>query len=151
MKFKLALPLQTHISTLFLTVIIILGGATTTYSFMEETKMLENSAEVQQKKINQILKLELNNIIQPAETAADIVSYSTIVKANSYEDRFQSLGLLRSTLQSGEDISAVYVGYSTGDFLIIVTIKISMPQRVLNTCCKALNITYRRRVAAMFI
>jgi len=116
-------PLHIHISTLFLLLLLVVGGLVAAVGYKLSRDMLENAAEDLIQRISTETLLELESVIAPAEMAVNMLSYSTINNAGKLAPRMDRLDVLREALVSSSALSSIYVGYDDGDFFFVRRIR----------------------------
>ena len=120
---KRRFPLHVHISTLFLALILILGGVIGTLSYQASREILETTASDLSTRISRETLSEFKNIIGPAEMATRLLSFDGISVTNSLEERLENLGFMREALNNSEALTSIYVGYGNGDFFMVRRIR----------------------------
>ena len=76
-------PLHVHISTLFITLILLVGGVIGGLGYMVSHDILESTASEINTRIGRETVSEFSNIIGPAEMATRLLSYDGITQARS--------------------------------------------------------------------
>ena len=113
------IPLYVHIATLFFLLFLVLGFALIFQGYQqtlsgnfrhEQQNFAHQSAEVEQ-----LLQLT----IRPASTSLLLFSHSHTATAKTLELRLSDLPQFTELLRSNEALSAIYMGYSNGDFFLI--------------------------------
>jgi hypothetical protein len=112
-------PLHIHISSCFLTLIlvvcVVLGGI----GYRLSSGLLERSATELTAAVSREALLEMRRVIEAAEVATRLLSLQDVTTARSLRQRLDSLDFLRQALDSSSALSALYVGYDNGDFFLL--------------------------------
>jgi HD-GYP domain-containing protein (c-di-GMP phosphodiesterase class II) len=116
---KRRFPLHVHISTLFIALIVLIGGVIAGLGYKNSRDMIESSAEELNVRISRETLGEFTRIIGPAEMAARLLSHDGITHAGSLSERLKYLGLMREALNNSRALISVYVGYGNGDFFML--------------------------------
>ncbi len=116
-------PLHIHISTLFLLLLLVVGGLVAAVGYKLSRDMLENAAEDLIQRISSETLRELEAVIAPAEMAVNMLSYSSINTAGKLAPRMNRMDVLREALASSNALSSIYVGYDDGDFFFVRRIR----------------------------
>jgi HD-GYP domain-containing protein (c-di-GMP phosphodiesterase class II) len=116
-------PLHIHISSLFLLLILVVGGLVAVVGYKLSRDMLENAAEDLVQRISGDTLRELESAMAPAEMAVNMLSYGTITAAGKLADRMERIDMLREALHSSAALSSIYVGYDEGDFFFMRRIR----------------------------
>ena len=112
-------PLHLHISTLFLALILVVCGVLGGIGYRLSSDLIEESASDLTSRINRQALSEMRRIIEPAEMATRLLSLQRVTTATSLQERLGSLEFLCQALDSSKALSALYVGYDNGDFLLV--------------------------------
>ena len=116
---KRLFPLHIHISTLFLLLLLLVGGLIGGFGYHTSRNMLESAAEDLTRRIAQETLGELKQVISPAEMAVNLLRHSAIADSATYKDRVQRLGLLKEVLNGSSALSSIYFGYDSGDSFLL--------------------------------
>lgn len=120
---KKRFSLHFHISTLFLLVMVLVGGAIGLLAYNTISKILLQSASDKSKAIVFQVSSNLYRLLEPPEIAIKLLANSAITEAPTLSERMKRLGLLRQVLADKGEIAAVYVGYESGDFFLLRPIR----------------------------
>ena len=112
-------PLHVHISTLFIALILLVGGVIGGLGYRVSSGILETTASELNARIGRETVGDFASIIGPAEMATRLLSYDGITQATSLEERLQSVGFMREALNNSGALTSLYVGYGNGDFFML--------------------------------
>ena len=112
-------PLHVHISTLFIVLILLVGGVIGGLGYRISSEILKTTASELNTRIGRETVGEFSNIIGPAEMATRLLSYDGITQARSLEERLLNLGFMREALNNSSALTSLYVGYGNGDFFMV--------------------------------
>ena len=129
---KRRFPLHVHISTLFLTLILIVGGVIGGLGYKISRDILETTASDLSARISRETLSEFTNIIGPAEMATRLLSFDGITQAKSLDERLANLGFMREALNNSEALTSIYVGYGNGDFFMVRRIRSESGRKFFN-------------------
>lgn len=116
---KYRLPLHVHISTLFLVLLLIVGGAIGGLGYTVSRGILKASANELSQRIGRETLREVRSLIGPAEMATRLLSLGGLPQAGSLEQRLGYLGFMREALNGSSELTSLYVGYGNGDFFLL--------------------------------
>ena len=116
---KAKYPLHIHISTLFLALILLVGGTIAVVGFKLSSEMLQSTANDMVRRIGAETGREIEALVAPAELAMKLVSHDELSSAVRFEDRYQRVPLLKEALLGSPALSSIYVGYGDGDFFFL--------------------------------
>lgn len=116
---NLRFPLHVHISTLFLTLILLAGGLLGGIGYLTTRSILEHSADEISRRAAQLIGARIEVAIAPAEMAVGITARGPLATAASHDERMRALPVLRESLTRSATASALYVGYADGDFFMV--------------------------------
>jgi HD-GYP domain-containing protein (c-di-GMP phosphodiesterase class II) len=111
--------LYAYIATLFVALLFAFAAVTITAQYIQTRNMLLVSAGALFERIGEQTRQGLGRITEPAILSARILSRSYLVTAHTEETRFATSRIMIEALRSGAPLSAVYVGYSDGDFIAV--------------------------------
>lgn len=111
-------PLHIHISTVFLLLILVVGGSIGALGYRLAAQMLESTANDLSVRIGRETASELANLVAPAEMATNMLAFDALVDERELAARMQRLPLLREALHDSPALSSIYVGYADGDFFL---------------------------------
>ncbi len=112
-------PLHVHISTLFIALILLVGGVIGGLGYRISSGILETTASELNARIGRETVGDFTSIIGPAEMATRLLSYDGITQATSLEERLQNVGFMREALNNSGALTSLYVGYGNGDFFMV--------------------------------
>lgn len=112
-------PLHIHISTLFLALILLVGGTIALVGFKLSSEMLQSTANDMIRRIGTETGREIEALIAPAELAMNLVSHDELSSASSFQARYRRVPLLKEALIGSPALSSIYVGYGDGDFFFL--------------------------------
>ncbi len=112
-------PLHVHISTLFIVLILLVGGLIGGLGYRTSLQILESTADELSTRIGRETLSEFTGLIAPAEMATRLLSYDGIAQANTLEARMKNVGFLREALKNSAALTSVYIGYGNGDFFML--------------------------------
>ena len=116
---KRRFPLHVHISTLFLVLLLIVGGVVGGLGYTVSRSILKSSADELSERIGRETLREVRSLIGPAEMAARLLSLGGLPQARSLEQRLGYLGFMREALSGSSELTSLYVGYGNGDFFLL--------------------------------
>jgi HD-GYP domain-containing protein (c-di-GMP phosphodiesterase class II) len=107
------------IATLFLALLFGFAAVTITTQSVQTRSMLLVSAGQLFERIGQQTRQALGGISDPAILTVRLMSKSNLVSAATEADRLPYVPLLMEALRAEPKLSAVYVGYDSGDFIAV--------------------------------
>ena len=116
---KYRLPLHVHISTLFLVLLLLVGGTMGGLGYTVSRSILKASASELSQRIGRETLREVSSLIGPAEMATRLLSLGGLAQAGSLEQRLGYLGFMREALNGSSELTSLYVGYGNGDFFLL--------------------------------
>ena len=116
---KYRLPLHVQISTIFLALILLIGGIIGGLGYKISRDILESTASELNTRISRETLGEFSSLIGPSEMAVRLLSFDGVARATTLETRMSNLGFMREALNSSEALSAIYIGYGNGDFFMV--------------------------------
>jgi len=113
------LPLHLHVAMASLLLIALAGGIIGTLGYRASRASLEASAVELTQRIGRETRGELGRIVAPAEMAASTLALDALTEASTLDQRRARLPLLREMLDKADAMTALYVGYDSGDFFFL--------------------------------
>lgn len=126
------LPLQWLISLAIVASLVILGLTQLTLSYQSSRATLLDATEESANQAGTILDGHLNRLIWPVQAALGQLQFDPVVSAETYTERFERVPALAQMLNANPLLSAVYVGYPNGDFVLLRTLRQARAQRLLD-------------------
>jgi sigma-B regulation protein RsbU (phosphoserine phosphatase) len=117
-----AFPLRIHISTLFLALIAGAGLVVGGYGFVATSRLLLSAGDEEFLHVAERTTGQVRNLLAPGRLLVQLLARHRITRTASLEARLESLPFLATALAEQPHISAVYVGFSTGDFFLLRTL-----------------------------
>ena len=133
---KRRFPLHVHISTLFVVLILLVGGIIGGLGYKISREILETTASDLSTRISRETLSEFTNIIGPAEMATRLLSFDGITQAKTLDARLGNLGFMREALNNSEALTSIYVGYGNGDFFMVRRIRSESGRKFFNAPAK---------------
>ncbi|MEW9899814.1 HD domain-containing phosphohydrolase [Chitinivorax sp. PXF-14] len=112
-------PLRVYIGVVFIVLILITGFIIGVYTQRETTRMLLSAGDVLFERVRQETRLGVANHLQPAETVVSLFSHQRITQSRSMAERLDSVPYMAEALAANPQLSALYVGYDNGDFMLL--------------------------------
>jgi HD-GYP domain-containing protein (c-di-GMP phosphodiesterase class II) len=112
-------PLHIHIVTLFLLLIVGVGGVIAWHNYVEDRKLVVSASQELIREIGGKSVAALAAIAQPVELVIDLLARQRLGQAASLAERMTNVPLLADALEHSPALSALYVGYGNGDFFLL--------------------------------
>ena len=97
---KYRLPLHVQISTIFLALILLVGGIIGGLGYKISRDILESTASELNTRISRETLGEFNKLLGPGEMAVRLLSFDGVSQATSLEARMANLGFMREALSN---------------------------------------------------
>lgn len=111
-------PLHIHISTLFLALILIVGGLLMSIGYAASRDLINSMADDLAERISRETTGELQKILRPVDTVLNVLALDKLAHAQNLQERMERLVLIRNLLDRNSVLASVYVGYANGDFFM---------------------------------
>lgn len=112
-------PLHIHVSTLFLALIVAVGGLLLGIGYITSRDLINHIAQDLTERISRETTGELQKILRPVDTVVNVMALDELAQATTLEQRMKRLVLVRNLLDRHQVLSSVYVGYADGDFFMV--------------------------------
>lgn len=131
MSKRFYIPLQWMISAAITLSLLVLSLALVTLSYQSTRETLLSATVSAAESASELLDGHIDQLIEPVASIVAQLQYDPLVSAVRFEERLKRLPALAQVLASNDVISAVYVGYPDGDFLLLRPINNDRARRVL--------------------
>jgi HD-GYP domain-containing protein (c-di-GMP phosphodiesterase class II) len=122
-------PLRIHIATLFITLILALGGAVIWNNQVGTTRLMLQTADERFERIAERTRQQLRNLLTPVAITVDLLAWQQLARATALEERLNSLPYLHEALEQSAHLSALFIGYDDGDFFLLRPLPVDSPLR----------------------
>lgn len=112
-------PLHVHISTLFVVLILLVGGTIGGLGYRFSHDMLASAGDDLSQRVSRETRGELEQLFAPARMAAGLLAHDALAHATTLDQRLARLPLLREALSHSPALSSLYLGYPEGDFFFV--------------------------------
>ena len=111
--------LQITISSLFITLIVIVSLLLIWHSYAKTTEIILAATEKSFEQVAREVELNFEGTYKPAAQSVELLAFSPIVHADTLEKRLQSLEMIVAALRNVPEMSALQVGYHSGEYFIV--------------------------------
>jgi hypothetical protein len=122
-------PLHVHISVLFTLLILVSGSIIGWHNYRQNSKVMLSAADDLFERIGRETVLEIGRIYAPIELLTDFVSKQQITEDSSLAQRLQRLPAMAQAIKQNSAMSAIYVGYDSGDFFLLRPLPLDAVER----------------------
>ena len=114
-----AFPLRIHIATLFVALITTAGLAIVGYGYFATSRLLLSAGDEEFLYVADRTASHVRDLLAPAHLLVQLLARHRLSGASSLGARLEALPLLTAALAEHPEISAVYVGFASGDFFLV--------------------------------
>lgn len=125
------------LTSMLMTSLVLLAASLVILGWFGGRQLILASAQHEAQYSANITSLRLQHLLGPAAVALRMLSLDAIVTAKTTEQRLQRLPTLALELQANPLVSAVYVGYENGDFVLIRPLVLPELRKRLNAPSQA--------------
>ncbi|MGM0560412.1 MAG: ATP-binding protein [Pseudomonadota bacterium] len=118
-KSRFRIPLRINIILLFLLLFAILGLVLGAVASRSSQQLVDETVSTSFHKSASLALLELHQLQDTARSAADSLASNPIIETRNEEERSQQFHALATVLRAVPGVSAAYVGWPDGDFLLL--------------------------------
>jgi len=111
--------LRVHIATLFVLLIAAAGLAIVSYGYVATSGLLLSAGDAEFLHAVERTTAQVGDLLDPARLLVQLLTRHSLTTARSLRARLDSLPLLTTALAEHPEISAVYVGFESGDFFLV--------------------------------
>ncbi len=122
-------PLHITISTLFITLIVVLGVVLSWQNYRKTSSIILTTAEQVFDQITRELILDFNGTYHPVAGALRLLALAPVTTAATLDERLESLGTFTVALANEPSVSGIQVGYANGDYFIVRSLRTDAVRR----------------------
>lgn len=126
---RLRYSLQLTISTLFISIISILGVILIYQGFNKTSQIMLHSATDLYEHIPEELALDIRATYGPVVGSLQHLRSSSLVQANDFSQRIKHLPVLKAMLVSSPSVSSVSIAYADGDYFGVMLVNSDVMRR----------------------
>jgi sigma-B regulation protein RsbU (phosphoserine phosphatase) len=115
-------PLRIHIATLFVALILVAGLAVVGYGYVAASRLLLSAGNEEFLHVAERTTGQVRTLLAPARLLVQLLARHRLTRTATLEARLESIPFLATALAEQPHISAVYVGFTTGDFFLLRTL-----------------------------
>ncbi|UZE96613.1 HD domain-containing phosphohydrolase [Alkalimarinus alittae] len=112
-------PIRIHLFVAIVSFVVLLGVALGVFHYQKITTLIIDDAEVTFDRIAKDVLLKFESAYHPVATTVDLLSFSGLLKASSFEQRAEYLEPLTSVLRTKPELLNMLVGYANSEALIV--------------------------------
>jgi anti-anti-sigma factor len=121
------LPLRVHIAALFLGLLAVAGLAGVGYGYVATSGLLLAAGEAEFLHVAERTASQVRDLLAPAQLLVQLLSRHRLTGTTSLGTRLESLPLLTTALVEHPQISAIYVGFGSGEFFLVRSMRGAAP------------------------
>jgi response regulator RpfG family c-di-GMP phosphodiesterase/HAMP domain-containing protein len=120
---RLQVPFRAVAAMWILVLLCLVAGALTIETYRATQQMLGNGASTAARFIGESLSEKIRLVMEPAEAELNLLAHSELTTPDGPSKLLATLPTLLGILSTGRRLDATYVGYSSGEFLLIRNMK----------------------------
>ena len=113
------LPFHVHIATLISLVVIGAGGVIGWHNHVQNRELIISGSQELAQAIRAKTVAGFEAIYHPAELVIDLLAHQRLRQSRNLAGRMESVGYIAVALEHVPSLSALYIGYSSGDFFLV--------------------------------
>ncbi|HEY7944685.1 MAG TPA: HD domain-containing phosphohydrolase [Casimicrobiaceae bacterium] len=113
------LPFHVHIATLLSLFVIAAGGVIAWHNQSQNRELIISGSQELVQAIGGKTVAGFQAIYQPVELMIDVLAHQRLRQARNLAERMESVGYMAAALEHVPALSALYIGYSGGDFFLV--------------------------------
>jgi hypothetical protein len=117
--FSRGVPLSAHLSAVFMAMLLAVGGVLGYQSYTGTIEVIESTTDQRLQRIEQISSSRVRSLMAPAEELADLLSVTDITQRGTFTESRRAWPLMMRSLDTAEDVTAVFVGNALGEFMLM--------------------------------
>jgi sigma-B regulation protein RsbU (phosphoserine phosphatase) len=122
--------LRVHIATLFIVLIGTAGLAVVGYGYVATSRLLLSAGDDEFLHVAERTAGHVRDLLAPAQLLVQVLTRHPLTRTMNLDARLETLPLLTAALSAHPEISAIYIGYESGDFYLVRSLSDTARQRV---------------------
>lgn len=119
MKRVHGISVQAAIALSIIFSMLLLGGILAWKNYYSVQRIMVSAAGESAQQLGRTLNERARRLIDPPQNVIRLLSFDLITQATSLQQRLERLPLLVESLNANEMLSAIYVGYQNGEFILL--------------------------------
>ena len=115
---KRRFPLQIHISTIFLVLLLLVGGILGGIGYGLARQILGETAHDLTHRIHREILGNFSSLVAPAGVAVHLLGRDNLVDEPGFENKQRGLPFMQALLDSSPAMTSIYIGYADGGFFM---------------------------------
>ena len=116
---KRRFPLQIHISTIFLVLLLLVGGILGSIGYGLARQILGETAHDLTHRIHREILGNFSSLVAPAGVAVHLLGRDNLVDEPGFENKQRGLPFMQALLDSSPAMTSIYIGYADGGFFML--------------------------------
>ena len=116
---KRRFPLQIHISTIFLVLLLLVGGILGGIGYGLARQILGETAHDLTHRIHREILGNFSSLVAPAGVAVRLLGRDNLVDEPGFEHKQRGLPFMQALLDSSPAMTSIYIGYADGGFFML--------------------------------
>ncbi len=129
--FKRGVPLQLLVAGAIIVSMLALAGALLIQGYRGVEGALVSAAGESASQLGATINERIRRLIDPAESALRLMTHDPISQTDNLPARLERLPMLVENLRANRTLSAVYIGYPNGEFMLIRALRVPEVRRIL--------------------
>ena len=142
-----AFPLRVHIATLFVALIATAGLAIVGYGYVATSRLLLAAGDEEFLHVASRTAGHVRDLLAPAHLLVQLLARHRLAGTGGLGARLEALPVLTAALGQHPEISAVYVGFGSGDFFLVRPLRDAAVRQSLGAPPKAAFLVQSRTAA----
>jgi serine phosphatase RsbU (regulator of sigma subunit) len=142
-----AFPLRVHIATLFVALIATAGLAIVGYGYVATSRLLLAAGDEEFLHVAERTAGHVRDLVAPAHLLVQLLARHRLGGTDSLGARLEALPVLTAALAEHPEISAVYVGFDSGDFFLVRPLRDAGARQTLGAPAEAAFLVQSRTAA----
>ncbi|WP_152227947.1 HD domain-containing phosphohydrolase [Pseudomonas sp. SCB32] len=128
---KRGIPLQLLVAGAIIVSMLVLAGALLIQGYRGVEGALVAAAGESASQLGATINERIRRLIDPAESALRLMTHDPISQIDNLPARLERLPMLVENLRANRTLSAVYIGYPNGEFMLIRALRVPEVRRIL--------------------
>lgn len=124
-----SIPVHVFIALAIISSTLLLGGILAWKNYHSVQQIMLSAAGDSAQEFGKIISERARRLINPSQSAIRLLSHDPIAQSNNLHQRLSRLPVLIESLNSNDMLSAVYIGYPNGEFILARRLNADLKQQ----------------------
>jgi len=116
---RFSFPIRVHLFVAIISFVLLLGIVLGAFHYQKISQLIIGEAQRMFDRVAENVTVNFNSTYRPVKSSVDLLSFSALLRDESYQARKMHLPMLVSVLEKNPEMTALEVGYANKEYFII--------------------------------